>query len=154
MDISWSLKPFYELTTQELYELLHLRSEVFVVEQACAFQDMDHKDQRCYHLLGWAAAEGYLAAYTRLVPPGVAYEEAAIGRVVTSPRVRRAGVGRVLMQKSIAAARELYGPGPIRIGAQLYLRSFYESLGFRPCSELYLEDGIEHIEMLLPAQLV
>jgi ElaA protein len=131
----------------ELYQLLRLRSEVFVVEQNCVFLDMDNKDQDCWHLLGW---KGHLlAASTRLVPPGIAYDEMSIGRVVSSPQARGEGIGRALMEESIAACYKLFGHNPIRIGAQLYLEKFYTSLGFKTAGEIYLEDGIKHVEMLL-----
>jgi ElaA protein len=117
-----------------------------VVEQNCVFQDADDKDQDSYHLLGYHQHK--LVAYTRLVPPGVAYQEASIGRVVTSPSVRRTGAGRVLMQESIRNIYQLFGINPIKIGAQLYLKTFYESFGFVQIGEPYLEDGIPHIYML------
>jgi ElaA protein len=145
MQIHWILKKFEELTPYQLYAILQLRNEVFVVEQNCVFQDADDKDQDSYHLMGFV--NNKLAAYTRLVPPGVIYPEISIGRVVTSPAVRRSGAGRELMKKSIADCYRLFGEAPIKIGAQLYLKSFYESLGFRQISEVYLEDGIEHIYM-------
>ena len=145
MNIRWLLKPFHELSPAEMYELLKLRSEVFVVEQNCVFLDMDDKDQASYHLLGYD--EEKLVAYTRLVPPGIAYEEPSIGRVVTSPQVRRSGAGKKLMEKSITEIQNLFHPSSIRIGAQLYLQRFYESFGFEKCSDVYLEDGIEHIYM-------
>ncbi|WP_327486092.1 GNAT family N-acetyltransferase [Telluribacter sp.] len=148
MQLSWILKSYNELTLDELYQLLRLRSEVFVVEQQCPFLDIDNKDQSCHHLMGWTP-EGVLAAYTRLVPPGLAYEQVSIGRVVTSPQYRRYGIGRQLMKESIGAVYQLYSQVPIRIGAQLYLKKFYESFGFEQVSEMYLEDDIEHIEMLL-----
>ena len=147
MQIQWQVKAFSELSLHELYEVLRLRSEVFVVEQHCPFQDLDNKDQACHHLLAYLE-EGTLAAYARLVPAGLTFEHAAIGRVVTSPQVRHLGIGRELMQRSIEAMGQLYGPVPIQIGAQLYLRRFYESFGFRASSAMYLEDGIEHIEMI------
>ncbi|GAB3167959.1 GNAT family N-acetyltransferase [Telluribacter humicola] len=147
MQLTWSLKPFYSLTLDELYQLLRLRSEVFVVEQTCPFLDMDNKDQLCHHLMGWTP-EGTLAAYTRIVPPGLSYEEASIGRVVSSPQYRRYGIGRHLMQQSIQSVEQLYGTVPIRIGAQLYLKKFYKSFGFEQVGDMYLEDDIEHIEML------
>lgn len=146
MHITWLLKKFAELTPYELYDALQLRNEVFVVEQNCVFQDADDKDQPSYHLLGYQ--QNKLVAYTRLVPPRVAYDEASIGRVVTSPSVRRTGAGRLLMQQSIETAYELFGINAIRIGAQLYLKSFYESFGFVQVGEPYLEDGIPHIHML------
>ncbi len=146
MTINWTLKKFDELLPAELYTILQLRSEVFVVEQNCVFQDMDNKDQQCYHLMGWR--DNKLIAYTRLVPPYVAYTFPSIGRVVTSPAARADGVGRLLMEKSIAEIYILFGQQPIKIGAQLYLHKFYSSLGFQQTSEIYLEDDIEHVEMI------
>jgi ElaA protein len=148
MEINWNLKSFDSLTPHELYQLLKLRSEVFVVEQNCVFLDMDNKDQLCMHLLGWK--DNLLVASTRLVPPGLAYDEMSIGRVVSSPLIRGTGIGRKLMQESINQCYNLYGRNPVRIGAQLYLEKFYNSLGFEKDGEVYLEDGIPHVEMLLP----
>jgi ElaA protein len=145
MVINWMLKNFDDLTVNELYGILRLRSEVFVVEQNCVFQDMDNKDQQSYHLMGWNNEE--LIAYTRLIPPGVSYELCSIGRVLTSTRGRGTGVGRLLMNESIEQITKLYGPAPIRIGAQIYLKKFYESFGFQQTSDIYDEDGIDHIEM-------
>lgn len=147
MNINWQLKEFDTLTNNELYQLLRLRSEVFVVEQNCVFLDMDNKDQLCWHLLGWK--DSLLAASTRIVPPGLAYEEVSIGRVVTAPTARGLGIGRLLMQESIKACYDLFGREKIRIGAQLYLLEFYRSLGFKEEGEIYLEDDIRHIEMVL-----
>ncbi|MGV3529301.1 MAG: GNAT family N-acetyltransferase [Flavisolibacter sp.] len=145
--IEWVLKRFDDLTPHELYAVLQLRNEVFVVEQNCVFQDADNLDQPSWHLMGFTNDK--LVAYTRLVPADVAYKEPSIGRVVTSPSVRRSGVGKQLMQRSIEEVYRLFGRQPIRIGAQLYLRKFYEGFGFRQVSEVYLEDGIEHIYMIL-----
>lgn len=145
--MNWILKEFNELTVQELYAILQLRIEVFVVEQNCVFQDLDYKDQKAYHLLGYT--DNKLAAYTRLLPAGFPYTEASIGRVVTAPFARNSGIGKKLMSESIDTLFRLYGRQAIRIGAQLYLKKFYESFGFQQTSEVYLEDGIEHIEMLL-----
>jgi|SRR5688572_10654164 ElaA protein len=142
--ITWSLKKFDELTPAELYAILRLRTEVFVVEQNCVFQDMDNKDQQCWHLMGW---NGDLIAYTRLVPAGISYEYPSIGRVVTSPSVRGSGMGKLVMEKSIEELTGLFGRSVIRIGAQLYLKEFYRSFGFEQSSEVYDEDGIDHIEM-------
>ena len=145
--MNWVYKSFKELSTEELYAILRLRAEVFIVEQNCPYQDLDYKDQKSYHLLGW---EGdLLSAYTRILPAGVSFEEASIGRVVTSPQTRRGGYGRRLMLESIERLHSQYGKVPIRIGAQYYLKSFYVSLGFLQVSDIYLEDGIEHIEMLM-----
>lgn len=144
----WSLKKFDELSPHELYAILQLRNEVFAVEQNCVYADMDNKDQLSYHLMG--SENDKLVAYTRIIPPGVIYSEPSIGRVVTSSSVRRTGVGKELMEKSIEETYNLYGKTPIKIGAQLYLLKFYAALGFIQTSDIYLEDGIEHIEMLKP----
>lgn len=146
MDIHWACKDFISLTPPELYSILQLRNEVFVVEQHCPYQDCDDKDPQCWHFMGWLSNK--LVAYTRLLPAGLAYEEMSIGRVVTSPAIRGTQTGRKLMERSIEKLHELYGRSAIKIGAQLYLKTFYESLGFEQCSEMYLEDGIEHIEMI------
>ena len=146
MNINWSCKAFNALTPHELYSILQLRNEVFIVEQSCPYPDCDNKDQQSYHFMGWE--QDKLVAYTRLLPPGLAYDEASIGRVVTSPSIRRSKIGRELMQRSIDKLDELFGKSAIKIGAQLYLKSFYESLGFTQCSDVYLEDGIEHIKMI------
>ena len=146
MDVIWQLKPFDALTPYELYAILQLRNEVFVVEQNCVFQDADNNDQPSYHFCGWFNDQ--LVAYTRLVPAGVVYDMPSIGRVVTSPSVRRTGIGKTLMQLSIEHIYRLFGPTAIKIGAQWYLKAFYESFGFQQTSDIYLEDGIEHIYML------
>lgn len=145
--LNWILKDFESLTPHELYAILRLRSEVFVVEQNCVFLDMDNKDQFSYHLMGFNGNN--LVASTRLIAPGKVYQYMSIGRVVTSPAYRGTGAGRELMQISIKKCYELFGKGSIKIGAQLYLKKFYESLGFKQTSEVYLEDDIEHIEMIL-----
>jgi ElaA protein len=145
-DIKWILRTFNELNNTELYELLKLRSEVFVVEQNCVFLDMDNKDQQSHHLLGYIGEQ--LAAYARILPPGLSYHEPSIGRVVSSPRHRKSGAGRTLMEQAIKFTTQLHGNQPIRIGAQLYLKKFYSSLGFETQGSIYLEDGIEHIEMV------
>jgi len=146
--MNWVLKKFEDLTPHELYAIMQLRNEVFVVEQNCAYQDADNKDLHSFHLMGWK--DNKLVAYTRLLPPGLSYPEPSIGRVVTSPSVRKEGYGRELMKTSIDNIYNLFGHQPVRIGAQLYLKNFYASLGFQQTSDVYLEDGIEHIEMILP----
>ena len=148
-NITFTYKSFHELTPYELYAILQLRNEVFVVEQNCVFQDADNKDQLSLHVMGWQ--NELLAGYTRLVPAGISYNEPSIGRVVTSPKVRHAGIGKLLMQFSIRTLYNTWGKTTITIGAQLYLRNFYNSLGFQQCSNIYLEDGIQHIKMFLPA---
>ncbi len=139
-------KSFQELTPKELYAVLRLRNEVFVVEQQCIFQDADDKDQYCHHLMLWE--NDALVAYARLVPAGISYPETSIGRIVTAPAFRKKGVGKLLVAAAIEKSNELFGKQPIKIGAQLYLQHFYESFGFKQCGFIYLEDGIEHIEML------
>lgn len=131
-----------------MYAIIQLRIEVFVVEQNCPFQDLDNKDQQALHLMGWSD-DGRLLAYSRLLAPGIAYEQMSIGRVVTSPSARNMNMGKELMEVSIKKLRELFGPQEIKIGAQLYLSKFYKSFGFVPASQTYLEDGIPHVEMLL-----
>jgi ElaA protein len=144
--ITWTVKKFDELSLQELYAILQLRSEVFVVEQNCVFQDMDNKDQSSYHLMG--CENNKLIAYTRLIPPGITYPFSSIGRVVTSSSARGSGIGKMLMEKSIQELEQLFGRQPVKIGAQLYLREFYHSFGFKQAGDIYIEDGIDHIEMI------
>ena len=155
----WRCAPFGELTVAELYAILQVRAEVFVVEQACAFQDLDGADAASWHLCGTrspvtpakagAQSPVQLVAYARLIPPGIKFAEVSIGRVVTSPLVRGTGCGRELMERALAEARRLWPGKPIRIGAQRRLERFYASLGFVEASAPYDEDGIEHVEMLL-----
>lgn len=142
---NWYYKPFAELTPHELYAIMHLRSEVFVVEQNCVYLDADGKDLSSWHLMGWDGTQ--LVAYCRLLPAGLAFTEVSIGRVVSSPAYRGTGAGKTLMETAIQTCKELFGDQPIRIGAQLYLQKFYESLGFVQVSDMYLEDNIPHIEM-------
>jgi ElaA protein len=144
---TWTCKRFDALTLEELYKILRLRSEVFVVEQNCVFLDMDNKDFFCDHLMGWR--ENILVGYSRIVPAGISYEETSIGRIVSSPGARGLGIGRELMQQGIETLYMLHGKRDIRIGAQYYLKAFYSSFGFVQTGEIYPEDGIDHIEMLL-----
>jgi len=146
LNLRWELKTFENLTPTELYALLRLRSEVFVVEQNCVFLDMDNKDQFSYHNMAFIGED--LVAYTRLIPPQKVYPYMSIGRVVTSPGFRKKNIGRILMHESIQACYNLFGKAPIQIGAQLYLKKFYESFGFVQSSPVYDEDGIDHIEMI------
>lgn len=145
--IIWECKSFSKLTKEELYKILQLRNEVFVVEQNCPYQDCDNKDFDAHHLCAWK--NGVLVAYTRLLPKGISYPDAvSIGRVLTSPAVRKQNLGRKLMDKSIEEIYSLFGKETILIGAQLYLKKFYESFGFIQIEEPYLEDGIPHITMI------
>jgi ElaA protein len=149
--LRWRFAPYADLSLDELYALLRLRSLVFVVEQQCAFLDLDGDDDRAWHLLGWAgdaAGRPFLGAYTRLFAPGVKYAEASVGRVVTHPDVRRTGAGRRLMAESLRRVAEVAPGAPVRIGAQKYLERFYASFGFVRAGDDYLEDGIVHLEMV------
>ena len=140
------LKKFEELTNIELYEILRARSEVFVVEQTCPYQDMDRKDIGAYHL--WLEDEDGIAAYVRLLDVGVSYENAAsIGRVISLRR--HMGLASRLLKEGIRLIGEIYGTQRIKIGAQKYARSLYEKVGFVRSGEDYLEDGIVHIPMTL-----
>lgn len=145
-ELTWTYTHFNDLTATDLYQFLWLRSRVFVVEQNCVYLDLDHKDQHCWHLCGWINNEP--AAYARIIPPGICYTEASIGRVVSNPDYRREGFGRQLMELAIEKTLEQFNVTQIRIGAQLYLLQFYQSLQFLPTGEQYLEDGIPHIEMI------
>jgi ElaA protein len=142
-----AVKSFATLTPNELYAILRLRSEVFVVEQNCIFLDADNKDIYCHHLMLFDQKQ--LIAYARLVPPGLSYREMSIGRVVTSKEARNKGAGKELMQLAVEYCRKIFGDGPIRIGAQYYLEKFYAEIGFTATGDVYDEDGIEHIEMIM-----
>ncbi len=147
MNIVWKIKTFAELNSLQLYNIMQLRSEVFVVEQNCVYQDADGKDTKSLHLMG-TNDNNELIAYSRIVPPGVSFKEVSIGRVVTSPKVRRTGAGKQLMKHSLEKIKEIYGNVPVRIGAQCYLKQFYTDLGFNAEGEEFLEDNIPHIEMV------
>ncbi len=145
MSLSFKNKPFKELSIQELYEILRLRSEVFIVEQNCVYQDIDNKDQKALHVLGYYNDE--LAAYCRLFDAGDYFDNASIGRVIVAQKFRDKKWGNNLMIEAIAGVKEYFGKNQITISAQMYLQKFYESHGFTKTSEMYLEDDIEHIEM-------
>ncbi len=147
--LQWQWLRFDRLSREQLYEVLRLRSEVFVVEQNCVFQDMDGLDDQAMHLLGVRASE--LAAYVRCFPKGVTFDEASIGRVVTRQSARGGGLGHVLMAEAIRALVAEWGAQPIRIGAQAHLKDFYQRHGFADVGKPYVEDGIPHLEMLRPA---
>lgn len=146
-NIEWKYKSFNELSPAELYDILKLRSEIFVVEQNCVYLDTDDKDQDSYHLCGWL--KNKLVAYARILPPGIAFAEASIGRVSTSPSYRKNGAGRILMEKAIEITLKQFKDAGIQIGAQLYLHKFYSSLGFQQTGNEYIEDGILHVHMIL-----
>jgi ElaA protein len=145
MQIQWKIKPFEALSNAELYQILKLRSEVFVVEQNCVYLDIDDKDQKALHLFG--IDDGKIIAYARLFKPSDYFQEASIGRVVTHMDSRAKKIGHLLMKEAIEAVRTYFGESHITISAQLYLKKFYESHGFIVVGETYLEDDIPHIRM-------
>ena len=144
---AWIWRAFAELSAHELYSILQLRALVFVVEQECAYNDLDGYDAESLHLFSQDAA-GRVIAYLRLLPPGVKYGEPSLGRVVTHPEVRRSGLGLELMREGLRRASQDFPGAAVRIGAQRRYEGFYESLGFATVSAPYDEDGIEHVEML------
>ncbi|WP_283639531.1 GNAT family N-acetyltransferase [Mesonia mobilis] len=139
-------KTFQELTISELYQILQLRSEVFVVEQDCVYQDIDGKDEKALHILG--KKEGKIVAYTRCFAPNIYFEEAAIGRVVVKETERKFGYGHQILKASIEEIQQRYQTTTIKLSAQQYLTHFYETHNFKQIGEGYLEDGIPHIAML------
>lgn len=143
--MDWSLKEFSALTTKELYEIYKLRSAIFVVEQNCAYQDVDEKDLNAWHLMLWNNSQ--LIAYCRILAPSVSYPEPSIGRVVVVPAFRAKHLGKDLMKYSITKTLELFQTQEIVISAQMYLLKFYTDLGFRAEGETYPEDEIPHIKM-------
>ena len=140
------VKSFEELTKKELYQLLQLRSEVFVVEQDCVYQDLDGKDEKALHVLG--KKEGSIVAYTRVFGPGNYFPKASIGRVVVHREHRKFSHGKEIMLASIEAVEKHFNESVVHLSAQTYLKKFYTSLGFEQVGEGYLEDGIPHIRML------
>lgn len=146
MSLQWKIKAFDALSVHELYDLLRLRSEIFVVEQNCVYLDLDGKDKVALHLIG--EYEGKIVAHARLFKPGISFDNASIGRVVVDANYRTKKWGHELMREAIAGIASQYKETAITIGAQLYLKKFYESHGFVQTSEMYLEDDIPHIEMI------
>lgn len=140
------VKNFYQLDTYQLYDILQLRTQVFVVEQDCVYQDLDGKDQKALHIVG--LLEDKVVAYTRCFKPGDYFKEAAIGRVVVDENHRKDGYGHQIMKASVAAIAAHYQTKTIKLSAQTYLIDFYKSHGFEPVGETYLEDGIPHIAMI------
>ncbi|MFT5645852.1 MAG: ElaA protein [Aureispira sp.] len=149
MKLTWVCKKFEALSGPEVYIIGNLRQEVFVVEQNCPYLDFDNLDQVCAHVMAFNE-QNELVAYTRLVPKGGTYEtDISIGRVLTSPKARGNGLGRLLMEKSMDYCWELWGKQNIRISAQDYLLKFYTSLNFKDTGKKYLEDNIPHTQMYL-----
>lgn len=146
---SWRCCPFDALSLRELHDLLRARQQVFAIEQNCVYLDIDGADEHCLHLAAWRPGGREPLAYARIVPPGLKYAEASIGRVITTAPGRGLGLGRELMRRAVAAAREWHPGHGLRISAQSYLEGFYGGFGFQIVGERYLEDGIPHTEMLL-----
>ena len=160
-EVRWQWTRFDDLEPRHLYALLRARIEVFIIEQNCSFLDTDGADPHAWHLLGWvvphtaadsgATPPAVLAAYLRLIEPRRVFDEPSIGRVLTVAPFRRIGLGRPLMNEGLRKAADLSPGDAVRIGAQIRLERFYQSLGFRTVSEMYVEDGIEHVQMLRAA---
>jgi|SRR5690606_5413370 len=145
MNLNWHFKEFNELTPKELYDIFHLRVEVFMLEQNCLYNEVDGKDPKCSHL--WCTLDDKIVAYCRIVPPGVSYEIPSIGRVVSHPEFRHLKLGHQLMKNAIQIIENHFQTEKIKISAQSYLKKFYEQYGFVQTSEEYLEDNLPHMEM-------
>lgn len=145
--INWTCKSFDELSLKEWYNVSMLRQQVFIVEQYCPYLDADGKDLKAHHLIG-SNEKGELLAYARLLPVGVSHKErTSLGRIVSAEKARGTGIGRELVTQCIQWAEKLYGKTTIQIGAQCYLEKFYNKFKFQKISDVYLEDGIPHIDM-------
>ncbi|HEY6641210.1 GNAT family N-acetyltransferase [Povalibacter sp.] len=144
--IRWQWCDLSELSTRQLYALFAAREAVFVVEQTCPYQELDGLDLEARHLIGWS--DDAVAAYLRVLAPGVKFAETALGRVLTTTDFRGTGIGRELMQRALDYTDMQYAAHGVRISAQAHLQRFYGSFGFTAVSQQYLEDGITHIEML------
>ncbi len=143
--MDWYIKKFEQLSLDELYDILKMRSEIFVVEQECVYLDVDGKDKDVFHL--FLKENSKILAYCRILPKGIAYEEASIGRVIVNRNFRKEKLGETLMTKAISYLKDVLKEKEIKIQAQAYLLSFYKKFGFQEISEEYLEDGIPHIDM-------
>lgn len=146
MEITTAIKSFDKLSIDELYGIIHLREKVFVVEQNAAYQDTDYKDQKSWHVMLKDAEK--IVAYARVIPQGISYKEASIGRVVSDIEYRKLGLGRKIMEESLNVLHTKIKTNACRISAQTYLVPFYQSYGFKVCSTEYLEDGLPHYEMI------
>jgi ElaA protein len=146
MDLRWQIAGFDELERDELYALMRLRQQVFVVEQRCAYLDLDNLDQASIHMLCWRQNE--LLAYQRCLPPGLNFDESALGRIVVAPAGRGLQLGRELVQRGIDYNGQHWPNNDIQIGAQAHLADFYTSLGFVISGDAYIEDGIPHLHMI------
>ena len=148
LDFKWSR--IEDLSTLELFAIIKARESVFIVEQQCPYQETDDMDLHCWHLE--VSVDNQLAAYARVVDPGIKYEQPSIGRVMTISEFRKLKIGRSLMTEAIRFTEDKYPQTGIKIGAQVYLQKFYESFGFTAVTEPYDEDGIPHIDMIRPGR--
>ena len=146
MSLRWEWKAFNDLTANEVYTILCVRQEVFVLEQECLYLDADGKDTNSFHIMGYDGKE--IVAYARIVEPGISYKEVSIGRILTSEKGRGTGAGIELMEQTLTRIETHYGKVPVRISAQTYLLKFYQKFGFESTGKQYLEDEIPHTEML------
>ena len=148
--INWQWSRFNELSLDDLYAVVRLREGVFIIEQNCPYPDADGRDPRAWHLLGWKNYDGErkLVAYARVFEPGIRYEEASVGRVVTAPEVRGTGLGKDLMAEALRRIESLVPGQAVKIAAQRRLEDFYLGFGFRTISAPYEEDGIIHVDMI------
>lgn len=145
----FTVKAFKDLSVDDLYEILQLRETIFIIEQNCIYQDIDELDKKCFHLFTIDKNAQKIIAYARLVPASLKFDVPSIGRVICDKNYRGKGLGKSLMNKAIEESRQLFKINAIKISAQTYLLNFYSSLGFKPISEHYDEDGIEHVDMQL-----
>lgn len=150
LKLRWDCKRFDELSADEMYTILCVRQQVFVLEQECLYLDADGKDRESFHLMGFDGDE--LVAYARILDAGVSYAEVSMGRILTTEKVRGSGAGIELMAEGLRFIRNHYGEVSVRISAQTYLLAFYGKFGFRSTGKEYLEDEIPHTEMLRPAE--
>lgn len=144
--MEWKIKKYEDLTVDELYNILKIRNEIFVVEQNCPYQDCDGKDKQAYHL--FLVNDNDIIAYTRILKKGVSYEEVSIGRFLVAEKYRGKGIAKEMLSKSIDFIEEVLGEKEIRISAQVYIMNLYLKYGFKKVTDTYLEDGIPHVEML------
>ncbi|MCI4126772.1 GNAT family N-acetyltransferase [Bacillus haynesii] len=150
--MEWKLKSYEELSKEELYRIIKLRIDVFIVEQNCPYHELDHLDEQAHHL--FLSKEGEIAAYCRLFPSGTAYPAASIGRVIVRKEDRGKGYAQTLLDKALRFLEGEWGETKVKISAQNHLRSFYGSFGFNAISDVYMEDGIPHVEMIRTAETV
>ncbi|MCK5668235.1 MAG: GNAT family N-acetyltransferase [Gammaproteobacteria bacterium] len=146
--MKWNTAKFHQLTPDQLYDILKLRVDIFVVEQKCPYPELDEKDRHVETRHMTAYDDSGLIAYTRLLPPGLSYPDVSVGRFAVKPSARNQGTGSLLMERTLEEIDKIWPDKAIRISAQVHLREFYEKFGFKKVSDSYLEDGIPHIEML------